>query len=190
MDIGFVFHAAEGFRRKRFNRAKQFIASVATILGINPPNSRGALLQYSNNAGPIVAFNKFTHLEKFLEDLSRLPKEKGKNRVALALRVASARMFNSQSRIAVSRVAVLVTFGKAIDEDGAEIAAMQLKAKGVKVFVVHVGSEEDMASFGKLASNADMFFHVNALNNLTDLVLPVDAKIVSESGNYAVIIRI
>lgn len=185
VDIGFLFHSAGGLTRRDRNKGKQFIASVATTLGIEVPNSRAALMQYKEAAGPVATFSKFKDLESFFDALYRLPSETGKNQINVAIREASRQIFSAESRAAVARVAVLLMFGKTFDIEMAEVATVELHSKGVKLFIVHVGSMADfnVESLRKLVTNNDNIFHANAVDDLMDLVLPLHNKIVEESGN-------
>ena len=180
-----MFHSVDGLSRKDRNKGKQFIASVATTLGIEVPNSRAALMQYRETAGPVVTFSKYTDLEAFFDALYRLPAETGKNQIDVAIREANRQIFSSESRAAVSRVAVILMFGKTYDIEMAEIAAVDLHSKGVKLFIVHVGSIEefDIASLRKLVTNKNNVLNANKIDDLMDLVLPLHDKIVEESGN-------
>lgn len=183
IDIGFMIYSAPSLRRKKnWNKAKQFIASIATTLGIEKPNSRAAVLQYGDIVGRVFTFSNYTDLPKFLNDLYRLPYEPGKNRIDVAIRRASKQIFSSESRPAVSRIAVLLTFGKAAEVEQAKAAAAELRVKRVKLILVHVGSEADMALLRDIVSSDDYLFHSNILDNLTELVLPLHDKIISESG--------
>lgn len=142
-------------------------------------------MQYKETAGPVVTFSKYTDLETFFDALYRLPAETGKNQIDVAIREASRQIFSSESRVAVSRVAVILMFGKTYGIEMAEISAVDLHSKGVKLFIVHVGSMEelDMASLRKLVTNKDNILHADAIDDLMDLVLPLHDKIVEESGN-------
>ncbi|CAB3990368.1 fibrillin-1-like, partial, partial [Paramuricea clavata] len=181
VDIGFLLHGADSLSKKDRNKAKQFISSVATTLGIEVPNSRAALLQYNEGVGSVFTFSKYTDLTNFYDNLHRLPVSTGKNQIDVAIREASKQIFSSESRLAVSRVAVLLTFGKPLNIQQAQIAVIQLRSKGVKLFVVHVGSAREMTSLRKLVSNKHNLFHANTIDDLMDLVIPLHDKIVNES---------
>ena len=142
-------------------------------------------MQYRETASPVVTFSKYTDLEAFFDALYRLPAETGKNQIDVAIREANRQIFSSESRAAVSRVAVILMFGKTYDIEMAEIAAVDLHSKGVKLFVVHVGSIEefDIASLRKLVTNKNNVLNANKIDDLMDLVLPLHHKIVEESGN-------
>ena len=180
-----MIHGAEGLSRKNRLKARQFIASVATTLNVQVPNSRAALLPYNEIVGPVITFDKYKDLKKFYDDLYRLPAEEGKNQINLALSEANKQIFSSESREAVSRVGVLLNFGKALDIEKAQIAVAELNSKGVKLFIVHVGTEQQMAPLLKLVSNKENLFHASSIDDLMGLVTPLHDKIVSESGNYS-----
>ncbi|XP_028390942.1 uncharacterized protein LOC114515803 isoform X4 [Dendronephthya gigantea] len=181
MDIGFMIHIPPSYRRREQNKAKQFIASVATTLGVELPNSRAAFLQYNETVGPVITFSEFSGLKKFYDDLSYLSKNGEMSKIAVAISEASKRIFSTDSRLAVSRVAVLLKFGQADDIQEAEVAAAQLRLKGVKLFVVHVGDAREMDSIRNLVSDAENLFHANDVAGLANVVIPIHNKIISES---------
>lgn len=181
-----MLHVPQNYRRKGQNKAKQFIASVATTLGVELPNSRAALLQYNETVGPVITFSQYSGLKKFYDDLSDLPRNGKMSKITVAIREASKRIFSSDSRLAVSRVAVLLNFGRADDIQEAEVAAAQLRLKGVKLFVVHVGLVREMNSLRKLVSDTENLFHATDVAGLADIVIPIHNKIISESGNYRI----
>ena len=180
VDIGFVFYDAESLDRRSRNKAKQFFASVATTLGVDLPNSRAALLQYSDTVGSVITLANYTNLKKFYNDLYQLPVNAGENQIDLAILETSKQIFSSESRVAVSRLAVLLTFGSALNMQQAQNAAAELSAKGVKLFIVHAGSEKEMASLSKLVSGSNIF-HATNVDGLMDLVIPLHNRIIKES---------
>jgi hypothetical protein len=81
---------------------------------------------------------------------------------------------------------VLLTFGEALNVQQAQNAAAELSSKGVKLFIVHVGSVQEMAQLHRLVSNRHNLFHASTINDLMDVVLPLHNKIVNESGSYQI----
>jgi hypothetical protein len=183
VDIGFVLNGGEDLNRRDRNKAKQFLASVATTLDVEMPNSRAALLQYTETVDPVVTFTNYEDMKKFYNDLHLLPINQGRNQIDLAIRETSKQIFSFESRAPVSRLAVLLTFGNALNIQQAKTAAVELSSKEVKLFIVHVGSKEEMASLNQLVSN-DKIFHARTIDGLMDLVIPLHNKIVAESGNH------
>ncbi len=150
------------------------------------PNSRAAMFQYSETVGPVITFSNYEDLKKLYDDLYRLAPNLGKNYIDVAISGTSKRIFSSASRVAVSRLAVLLTFGEALNVQQAQNAAAELSSKGVKLFIVHVGSVEEMAQLHRLVSNRHNLFHASTINDLMDVVLPLHNKIVNESGSYQI----
>ena len=177
-------HSSNTLDTANFIKIKQFINGLATAHGVDGVNSRVGLIQYSDSPSVRVRFEQSENLTDFTQTLVDLRQESGGNRIDLALKMANQGLFSASSRNTVSRVAILVTFGKQARSSPGSISlkgiAARLRSRGIKLIVVAIGSDaDDLEKFVKDPRNV---VNVKQFNELNDEVLRLAKRVCDESG--------
>ena len=163
---------------------KQFINGIATAYGVDGKTLRAGLVTYSESPSLRVTFDQSKSLRQFTKALIDLRQESGGNRLDLALNLTDLGLFSVSSRNTVSRVAILVTFGKQARSSPGSISlkgiAARLRSRGIKLIVVAIESDaDDLEKFVKDPRNV---VNVKQFNELNDEVLRLAKRVCDESG--------
>ena len=182
-------HSSNTLDTANFIKIKQFINGLATAHGVDGVNSRVGLIQYSDSPSVRVRFEQSENLTDFTQTLVDLRQESGGNRIDLALKMANQGLFSASSRNTVSRVAILVTFGKqARSSPGSKSLkgiAARLRSRGIKLIVVAIGSDVDAPIIlEKIVEDPRNVVNVKQFNELNNEVLPLATKVCDEIGKY------
>ena len=168
---------------------KQFINGIATAYGVDGKTLRAGLVTYSDSPSLRVTFDQSKSLRQFTKALIDLRQESGGNRLDLALNLTDLGLFSVSSRDTVSRVAIIVTFGKQARSSPGSISlkgiAARLRSRGIKLIVVAIGSDVDAPIIlEKIVEDPRNVVNVKQFNELNNEVLPLATKVCDEIGKY------
>ena len=170
---------------------KQFINGIATAYGVDGKKLRAGLVTYSDSPSLRVTFDQSKSLRQFTKALIDLRQESGGNRLDLALKLTDQGLFSVSSRDTVSRVAILVTFGKQARSSPGSISlkgiAARLRSRGIKLIVVAIGSDVDAPILETFVKDPRNVVNVKQFNELNDEVLPLAKRVCDESGKSKLI---
>lgn len=183
-ELGFVLHSSESLSRRHFNKLKQFISGIATAFGVDGAKSRAGLVLYSDKASVPIRLDQSKNLTEYIIALTNLRREAGRNRIDLALKAANQRLFTATSRDSASRVVVLLTLGKETKNGAGAISskgiAGQMRARGIKIFVVAVGSNVDVPELQKIVDEPNRVIKAETFDDLDNEALV--RRLCDESG--------
>lgn len=170
-DIAFLLDSSAGIGAANFQKLKVFVKKIVSNFDLSPKAVRGAVVLYSNAASTRIWFDDFLDIEAFGYAINKISYEPGGNMIDLALENVYSNLFgpNGNSRTNVSRVAIVFTGGVQTLTPFSvtlDIASFPLKARGVRIVVVGIGSLVDASELYLMVNNKDDLFLLKSFNTL------------------------
>ena len=187
LDIAFILDSSGSIMQDEFLEARRFVKAIAKTLSISRRNTHAGLMIYSNEARIMGKFNEIQTHEELASGLDDLPHLRGKTRIDLALKLASAELFTRNSGMrsstSVSKVAMVITDGRqspAADAIRLDEAAAPLLVSGVKVLAIGVGDKIDREELEMMVKSRDLAFWAGSYPALRVKLAAIAKEICSE----------
>lgn len=143
----------------KYTVEKDFVKSMATYLNVDRSSSRAALVIFNETSFVVVKFTDYNTKSEFIDAVDEAPFLGGERRIDTALETAAT--LYPESRFSVSRVAFLVTVGKATTGQDAKPlseAIQNLRSLGVRMYVTIIGTEADLVGYQAAVENPKDLF--------------------------------
>ena len=170
LDVGFIVDSS-GSLRKDYDKEKEFVKIVAENLVISSNGSRAGVITFSWHAEYSIKLNDHDTTQSFHEAVSRLPLFGHTTRIDKALNLASKDLFKSENggRSGVPKLIILLTDGSQTrDADALDpgVLAKKLRANGIKLIVVGIGSNVDSSELLHIANEKSNMYLAKDFNEL------------------------
>ena len=178
-DVVFVIDTSGSIGRVNFQLIREFTANLTTELIHNFPGSEVGVILFASNAHIEFNLQAHTNLSELLTAIVGLPYSGGRANTAEALILLRSATQNDILRLRgnSSRVAIVITNGRSVDQSATTSAANELH--NLRLFDVYaVGVRRtDLVELASIASNPDFVFFITdltstSLQQLTDRILP------------------
>lgn len=151
--------------KDEFSEVKNFVRAIADIFTISRTKTHVGLMIYSDEARIMAKFNQIQSKEALSTALEDLPHLRGKTRIDLALKLASAKLFTGNGGMrwssSVPKVAIVITDGRqspAADAIRLDEAAAPLIVGDVKILAIGVGDKIDRGELEMMVKSPEMTF--------------------------------
>lgn len=183
-DIVFVVDSSRGVRDANLDKEKDFVKNIAQSLNLAPGKSRMSVILYSSYARLPIGLGDHTSIEKFKEDVEKLPLIGNSRRIDRALDAAVTLLKDAGKDR--SKVVILLTAGKQDSGVGDELtkAAASLHNVGAKTFVVAIGQEPDVQELRPIVTNNADLFTVSSFARLEPRTRPIVKHIAENIGRH------
>ncbi|XP_043921565.1 collagen alpha-6(VI) chain-like [Protopterus annectens] len=140
-DVVFLVDSSDRIQRSGFQQAKSIISKTINKLEIGPNAFRIGLAQYSRDAKVEFLFNTYQRVEQMLNHINKkLIYSGGPLNTGKAIRFLNSTFFQDSAGSRINegypQYAVIITSDKS--EDNVQLAAKELKSRGVRVIVAGV----------------------------------------------------
>lgn len=171
VDIGFIVDSSNSLRRE-YGKEKEFVKSLASNFKISANGSRAGVITFSWHADHSVKLKDHSGLSTFLSAVDGLPLFGHTTRIDKALKLAKREMFTAENgaRAGVPKLVVLLTDGSQTrDADAVDpgLVADEMRATGVKLIVIGIGSRVDRKELLHLAGGASNVYQASNFDELT-----------------------
>lgn len=170
--------------RKDFTNEKQFVSLIARGLNFAQGKSRAAMITYGQSASVTFKFDSTRTLSEFQRLVGSATYLDGPGRPDQAL-IAAVDLFKD-SRKTVNKVAILLTTLRKVSIANDKLlidSSKQLRASGVKLYVIFVGRNDDNHDLQALVARPQNVIPVNSFPKLISLGPSIAREIAQGSGN-------
>ncbi|XP_065072057.1 LOW QUALITY PROTEIN: uncharacterized protein LOC135696557 [Rhopilema esculentum] len=173
LDIAFIVDSSGSILPKDYQLQKDFIKTIAQENGLSENGTHIGLVLFSQFASVPIKFNDYYVLEEFKEGVQLLAHKYSVTRIDEGLKAAYDKLFTKGygARENAHRVAFLLTDGAQTESEGfidPAIAALTLKAIGVKLLAVGIGSGAKREQLEVITGDPESVFMVKRYSKLTD----------------------
>lgn len=165
IDVAFILDSSGSIMQDEFSEARDFVKAIMETLTISRGSSHVGLMIYSDEARIMAKFNKIQSEKDLDHALDSLPHLRGRTRIDIALKLASAELFTRnggmRSSQSVPKVAMVITDGRqspAADAIRLDEAVAPLLVRGVKVLAIGVGDKIDREELEMMVRSPDLAF--------------------------------
>lgn len=154
IDVGFLVDGSGSIERGRpgnFAKVKSFVKRMASAFVVNPKAARIGAVVYSSSAKAVFKFNRYKDINGVKKAIDRMPYLGKRTNTGFGLRFAHRYLFARAPKRSRKRVLIVFTNGRS--KDDVRIGASGLKATGVEVIVVGVGSSINYPQLLQIASS-------------------------------------
>ena len=145
IDVAFIVDSSGSLGNTNYDRLKRTVYNMGDYFGVSPMGSHAAIILYSDRYDISARFDQFLTLGQFRTVALSLRYLRQRSRMDEGLSAAERGIFTRRgnTRDFLPKVAILFTDGeqsKFRDRIPLPVAAQKLKDKGVKLYVVGIGS--------------------------------------------------
>uniref|UniRef100_A0A7E4W6U9 VWFA domain-containing protein n=1 Tax=Panagrellus redivivus TaxID=6233 RepID=A0A7E4W6U9_PANRE len=171
LDLVFLLDTS-GSLEQIYQEHVRWAVSLVDSLQIEPDAVQVAAVQYAGFPLTEFALGTYPTVEDIRAHLQQINFQSGVTRTGYALRKAEAELFREErgARKDALKVIILFTDGLSID-DPLKPAAQLREIKGVKIYVVSVGTDGFESEMSRIAGNKENVFGPNDLPRLRSAVL-------------------
>merc|ERR1712013_519774 len=172
VDVGFILDSS-GSLRGDYQTEKNFLKSLAEAFAISYHGSRQSVVTFGYNTKLSIRFKDHTERAAFNAAVDSIPLMGSSTRIDRALRQAQREMFTKENgaRVTSPKVLILLTDGSQSRGQGAEnpsdIAA-QLRASGVNMIVIGIGSQINKQELDRIAGGKDKAFIAESFDKIKE----------------------
>lgn len=163
LDLTFVFDGSDSLTEEEFENVKQFATSVVESYNISPLETRVAVVEYSNRPRIVSRLVDGDSPSEVIKMIQNIAPSRGINSVmSEALEEAARNVFSPQAgaRIGVPKSLILVTHSQSSSSVPVSQATQRLRAAGVRVYVVGLGSRVNMQEIKSIAAGDSALYPV------------------------------
>ncbi|XP_048579524.1 collagen alpha-3(VI) chain isoform X2 [Nematostella vectensis] len=162
-DIVFIMDAS--VRGRDYIREKYFVIELSRLLGIDPAMRRASLVIYGNDANIVAGLDDFKSAGNFERAVYYAKELPGPRRIDKGLSAGNAAFKSSNS--GVTKLAVLLTAGRQTEGFYYSRAVKDLRALGVKIFVVAISKDSGLKEdLNPIVERPDDLTQVNEFTDL------------------------
>ena len=194
VDIGFILDSS-GSLREDYQKEKNFLKALAGAFGVSADGSRAGVITFSYFTELSIKLNDHTNIFTFNAAVDAIPLMGSTTRIDKALRQTQKELFTSENggRPGVTKILILLTDGSQTKELGAEDPgdiANELRADGVVIIVIGIGSGIEANELAQMAGGKDNAFDVESFDELVSgkFINMVTNKSCEEGINYSKLI--
>jgi hypothetical protein len=163
LDLAFALDGSDSLTEEEFENLKQFATSVVQSYDISPLDTRVAVLEYSNTPRIVSKLSDGVSAGAVIQTIKNVAPSRGISSVTSeALEEAARNIFTAEAgaRIGIPKALILVTHSKSPNLVQVSQAVRRLRAAGVRVYVVGVGSRVDAYEMKSIAAGESAVFPV------------------------------
>lgn len=163
LDLAFAFDGSDSLTEEEFENLKQFATLVVESYNISPLDTRVAVLEYSNRPRIVSKLPDGVSAGQVIQTIRNVAPSRGINSVtSQALEEAARNVFNPQAgaRTGVPKTLILITHSMSSSSVPVSQAVQRLRAAGVRVYVVGVGTRVDLRELRGIAAGENAVYHV------------------------------
>ncbi|XP_046571860.1 collagen alpha-1(XII) chain-like [Haliotis rubra] len=167
IDIAFLLDGSGSEGKTNYDNQKQFVKLVIGELNFNGNATNVAMVTFATNAYNDFDFNKYNDLQSVNNAIDSKHYPNGESYTHLGLQYLTDHTFtNAGARYGSKHVAVVLTDGRSNEELLTKREAMRLKAHGVLVISVGIGSAVEQDELKAIASGDQYVLNVNSSASL------------------------
>ena len=154
---------SDSLTEEEFENLKQFATSVVESYSISPLDTRVAVLEYSNRPRIVSTLSDGVSTGQVVQTIQNLIPSRGRYSVTSeALEQAARNVFSRHAgaRSGVPKTLVLITHSRSTSSVPVSQAVQRLRAAGVRVYVVGVGSRVDTQELKGIAAGESAVYPV------------------------------
>ncbi|XP_065653360.1 collagen alpha-6(VI) chain-like isoform X2 [Hydra vulgaris] len=172
VDIGFILDSSGSLRRD-YHKEKDFLKSLIAVFGLSANGSRAGVITFSYHAEHSIMLNSFTDLSSFNKAVDDIPLMGLITRIDRALRLAQRKLFLSKhgGRKGVAKLLFVLTDGSQTPDADAEdpgIIADELRAMGVSIIGIGIGSEVNETELAHIAGGESNRYSASTFDKLKE----------------------
>ena len=163
LDLAFALDGSDSLTEEEFENLKQFATSVVESYNISPLDTRVGVLEYSNQPRVVLKLSDGVSAGQVIQTIRNVAPSRGISSVTSeALEEAARNVFSPQagSRTGIPKTLILVTHSKSPSLVPVSQAVQRLRAAGVRVYVVGVGSRVDTQEMRSIAAGETAVYPV------------------------------
>ncbi|CAL1545324.1 unnamed protein product [Lymnaea stagnalis] len=167
-DIVFILDASGSIGETNYQLQKQFLADVVDQFTVGASAVRFSAVVFSSTTSLQFNLNRYTTKADIKQAILALPYEADLTNTGKALKLTREQAFSAANgaRPGVPKIAVVSTDGASTDPSDTSAEATLLKASGVTVLVVGIGSGVNDVELNTIASSPSLVFTVTDFNVL------------------------
>ncbi|KAL4218649.1 hypothetical protein ACF0H5_021238 [Mactra antiquata] len=175
LDVAFLLDSSASMSKDDFNKAKEFVKSFVSGLDVNSGVARVAVVEYSTVVYPILGLDNNQNETTLIDSINNISYKPGGTHTYEAIKYVQENVFKvaNGSRSNAAKVVVIVTDGRSDDNIATINAARDLRAQGVTIYAVGVGSLIDDRELSLVVSQPSCS-HIQRVGNYSDL--PSDSR--------------
>ena len=163
MDLAFAFDGSDSLTEEEFENLKEFATSVVESYNISPLDTRVAILEFSNSPRIISILSNGASASQVINTIRNMSPSRGMESVTSeALEEATNNVFSPQAgaRTGVPKSLILITHSRSSSSVPVSQAVQRLRAAGIRVYVVGVGTRVDMLELKGIAAGDSALYPV------------------------------
>lgn len=163
MDLAFAFDGSDSLTEEEFENLKLFATSVVESYNISPLDTHVAVLEFSNRPRIISTLSNGASASQVISAIRNTSPSRGMNSVTSeALEEAARNVFSPQAggRTGVPKTLILITHSRSSSSVPVSQAVQRLRAAGIRVYVVGVGTRVDMQELKGIAAGDSALYPV------------------------------
>ncbi|XP_071081370.1 collagen alpha-6(VI) chain-like [Haliotis cracherodii] len=167
IDLAFLLDGSGSEAKSNYGNQLDFVKLVIGELNFHGNGTRIAMVTFATNAHKDFDFNTYKDLHSINNAIDRTHYPDGESYTHLGLQYLTDHTFaTNMARYGSKHVAVVLTDGRSNEEDLTKIEANRLKAHGVLVISVGIGSEVQQGELKAIASGDHYVLNVNSSASL------------------------
>lgn len=193
LDIAFLLDSSASMSEADFNKSKEFVKNFISELKVDDGLARVAVVEYSTVVYSAITLDNSMAGSQLLQTVSNIKYRSGGTNTYDALQFVQDNIFtvNNGSRSNAAKVVFLVTDGRSGDNVATIKAGQSLRASGVTIFAVGVGSLIDIRELQLVVSEPSCA-HLKTVGNYSSLPsdshssvqLAIKAPVKLQPGTY------
>ncbi|XP_035827165.1 collagen alpha-6(VI) chain [Aplysia californica] len=161
VDLAFLLDSSRSLTKEDYNDQIDFVMNMTHEFMVSPTQTRVSVVQYAHRSYRQFCFNQHMTNDAVIEGIAaRERRLRGSTKTYLALKYLRNRIFTPVcgSREGSSKIAILVTDGKANNPERALLEAEELKSTGVQLVTIGIGDKVDYDALKAMASSPSVAF--------------------------------
>ena len=161
----FALDGSESLAKKGFDNVINHTMAMLDNFTISEPETHVGVVEFSDKANVILPLNELFEPNLIKDKINAIVPSGGKERVTdEALRKAADEVFKAKSggRPGASKVLIVVTSGKSTGKEPPKRAIRPVKEKGVRVYVVNIGEDNDKDELKDMVPTEKNIYSVKA----------------------------
>jgi len=186
-DVGFILDSS-GSLKADYQKEKDFLKTLAGAFGISEDGSRASVITFSYYSELSIKFKDHFDQASFDRAVDAIPLMDSTTRIDKAFRLTQSEMFKPENgaRANLPKILILLTDGSQTKDADAEDPGHisdEMRAAGISIIVIGVGSGTDQKELDHMAGGKDNAFSAASFDELIggDFVSQLKAKSCEEA---------
>ena len=172
VDLAFILDSS-GSLKDEYHKEKEFINEVISTFDIGEDKSRAGVVTFSQDAELSIQLNSHYEIASLKDAVETIPLMGNTTRIDKALRLAQDLVFLERNggRVGLPKVLILLTDGSQTegeDQEDPVHVANEIRASGIKLLVIGIGSGIDRAELIKIGGGDRNVFTAASFDQLIE----------------------